>query len=472
MSSEPDIFDDPRLTAYVLGELEGDDLAALEREVARSPGLAAEVEALRRSAAIVSLALAAEPLPKIRLTRVQRNQIADAGESAASPRTLIDNHQGRRWSALGPATIVLTAAVMIVIQATPMVPQTPLIANNYRASTGVSDWSFQDDHVRFRQLAEPAEVNGSLSKAPGGFGAEAEVLGRESAGGSRPIRLSADGPEARPMETLGDLTKTAEDARGLDRSDAERRAEESREPLNAGLRRKATVRTPTMSFSVPEPSQLHLGVTLDDKPVEESKTPMQSKETLQQFDVNSDRPEQIVEQQQESEVPLGKALGAQRFFKEQSRQVDGDMDGVTFQEQAPRQTWEDHGQGATRDFTRWDRSNMEFDAYGLDLAAPILLPMVPQSDFVEITPLPASVALKRAECDGRYADLIGKVSAPADVLKYGRFHNAGSTESTSLGRASLPSGYRVYVAPDWYIWAQERRSKDEGERRKDESPDE
>jgi hypothetical protein len=276
------------------------------------------------------------------------------------------------------------------------------------------------------------------------------------------------------METLGDLSKTAEEARGLERDSAEKQVSESRGRAGADLRRKAEqLAPPTAAFNAPELSDQTLGLSVEDKPVAESKALMRSKEALERLhDVNNDRPELLAEQQKESEIPLGKALGGvQRFFKEQAQGVDSDMDGVTLQEQAPQQSWGDNGRGATQDFTRSNRWSVEFDAYGLDLAAPILLPMVPQTDFVEITPLPASVALKRAECDGRYAELVGKISAPADVLKYGRFHNAGSSESVTLGRASLPPGFRVYVAPDWYIWAQDARLKDEGGRRKDESQD-
>ncbi len=55
--------DDPRLTAYALGELEGQQRQDVEREVAASAELQREVEGIRRTAEMLEGALAAEPLP-------------------------------------------------------------------------------------------------------------------------------------------------------------------------------------------------------------------------------------------------------------------------------------------------------------------------------------------------------------------------------------------------------------------------
>lgn len=53
--------DDPRLTAYALGELEGEDLAAVETAVRRDPQLLALVNEIRATTAQLEAALAAEP---------------------------------------------------------------------------------------------------------------------------------------------------------------------------------------------------------------------------------------------------------------------------------------------------------------------------------------------------------------------------------------------------------------------------
>src|SRR3954466_15537975 len=53
--------DDPRLTAYALGELEPDERAAVETAVRRDPALLRIVEEIRAASAQMEAALAAEP---------------------------------------------------------------------------------------------------------------------------------------------------------------------------------------------------------------------------------------------------------------------------------------------------------------------------------------------------------------------------------------------------------------------------
>jgi anti-sigma factor RsiW len=55
--------DDPRLTAYALGELDPAEAAAVAAAVRADPALEAEVEAIRRCGADLTAALATEPLP-------------------------------------------------------------------------------------------------------------------------------------------------------------------------------------------------------------------------------------------------------------------------------------------------------------------------------------------------------------------------------------------------------------------------
>lgn len=55
--------DDPRLSAFALGELSAAESAAVAAEVARDPALAAEVSAIQALGGDLKSALAAEPLP-------------------------------------------------------------------------------------------------------------------------------------------------------------------------------------------------------------------------------------------------------------------------------------------------------------------------------------------------------------------------------------------------------------------------
>ncbi|MEO6244357.1 MAG: hypothetical protein ABIQ12_02890, partial [Opitutaceae bacterium] len=64
MHDRPLTSDDPRLTAYALGELEGEDCATVESALRRQPGLRAAVDEIRATAAMVQSALAVEELPE------------------------------------------------------------------------------------------------------------------------------------------------------------------------------------------------------------------------------------------------------------------------------------------------------------------------------------------------------------------------------------------------------------------------
>lgn len=57
--------DDPRLTAYALGELEGDEAAQVEAVVAGDPALKAAVEEARALRALMETVLESEPLPEV-----------------------------------------------------------------------------------------------------------------------------------------------------------------------------------------------------------------------------------------------------------------------------------------------------------------------------------------------------------------------------------------------------------------------
>ncbi len=95
--------DDPRLTAYALGELNADEAAAVEAELLRRPDLRAEVAQARRVAETLERELAAEEAPA--LTDIQRAQI-EAEMAAAGPR--------RRTSRAWPWWAGAVAAVLLI----------------------------------------------------------------------------------------------------------------------------------------------------------------------------------------------------------------------------------------------------------------------------------------------------------------------------------------------------------------------
>ena len=66
-----------------------------------------------------------------------------------------------------------------------------------------------------------------------------------------------------------------------------------------------------------------------------------------------------------------------------------------------------------------------------------------------------SPRLKRASVDGKYRKLLREIAVPADAQAYGTFNDYGYYDGdTWAGHKNLPPGYWVYVAPNWYIWAE------------------
>lgn len=84
-------INDPRLTAYVLGELEEVDRQVIENALEDSPELRREVEAIRDGVAILSTGLQAEPCPS--LTDDQRRRIDEGCDASLSMRA--ESRQGR-----------------------------------------------------------------------------------------------------------------------------------------------------------------------------------------------------------------------------------------------------------------------------------------------------------------------------------------------------------------------------------------
>src|SRR5262245_34438433 len=70
-------IDDPRLTAYALGELDAAEAAEVERLLAESPACRAAVEEIRDLAGMLTAELQREPVPA--LTETQRAAITLAG---------------------------------------------------------------------------------------------------------------------------------------------------------------------------------------------------------------------------------------------------------------------------------------------------------------------------------------------------------------------------------------------------------
>ena len=105
--------DDPRLTAYLLGEMEADDLAAFEAELQTHPELLSHLEELRETSALLQGVLEQEPAPA--LSPAQRFTILSAAANAQS-RTSQEKPVMKHPNAKGTwAIIVAVAALSIVL---------------------------------------------------------------------------------------------------------------------------------------------------------------------------------------------------------------------------------------------------------------------------------------------------------------------------------------------------------------------
>lgn len=113
--------DDPRLTAYVLGELDDEGRRAVEAEIGHSPQVRHAVEEIRRTADLLSHDLAAEPCPAVdRNDHVYLQSATAAADAGQFKPMRKPRKQGSRawlgWTAAGMAAsacFVLVAALSL-----------------------------------------------------------------------------------------------------------------------------------------------------------------------------------------------------------------------------------------------------------------------------------------------------------------------------------------------------------------------
>lgn len=96
--------DDPRLTAYALGELTGEEAQEITRAVENDPTLLAEVEAIRGCAAQLTAAFHAESLPQ---------KLSEAAETNAVRIPAIRTRSRRRWMAASGLAVAASFVVVV-----------------------------------------------------------------------------------------------------------------------------------------------------------------------------------------------------------------------------------------------------------------------------------------------------------------------------------------------------------------------
>ncbi len=106
--------DDPRLTAYALGELDESERQSIESELGKRPELREEVEATRRTSSLLTEHLGAEPYPQ--LTGEQREAIRRESQTAAcvTPDPVEVKRRRRRRFLLASLTVAATLLIAVL----------------------------------------------------------------------------------------------------------------------------------------------------------------------------------------------------------------------------------------------------------------------------------------------------------------------------------------------------------------------
>ncbi len=286
---QPVDVDDPGLTAYALGELEGPEAARYAAAVTASTELLATVAEIQAEARLLTDELAREP--QIPITAERRVEIVV--EASKSP---VEPVISQKWSpkfarraAAVAASIALIPGAWYVYQATsPRVNYHSVIASQDTAS---SKASYDAVEVQFRPNApasqKPAAVSASLSARPEhmvdgpGPGVlavrtpAAEPLGESKSEpasdpfGSTPLKRSgkgislgdqiADAPDsarhAAPLDTSAAAADSNQGLRGTtdryEKSDESRRRDFVKEQIPQGSQSAKNLPSPSMGMSRP-----------------------------------------------------------------------------------------------------------------------------------------------------------------------------------------------------------------------------
>ncbi len=149
MSEEP-LQNDPRLTAYALGELAFEERAAVEAELARSPESRRIVEEIQQMTHGLAAELSAEPYPM--LTHRQRQAIVDA---LCSERVVA--FPVRKYFTAGALTAI-AASVML------LVTWDDWFESAHPKSSWIAEWIFERDFSDEARVTPPLRVENRFDR--------------------------------------------------------------------------------------------------------------------------------------------------------------------------------------------------------------------------------------------------------------------------------------------------------------------
>jgi len=113
--------DDPRLTAFALGELDAAERKAVEAELDNTDECRHEVEEIARTAALLHAELAAEPLPGLTYAQqlaIEAKLMSGSGKAGSRDRSLLSVSRERNIIRLAVDFVAAVAMIMVAVIAT------------------------------------------------------------------------------------------------------------------------------------------------------------------------------------------------------------------------------------------------------------------------------------------------------------------------------------------------------------------
>ena len=189
MKNEQNEQDDSRLTAYALGELSGEEKAALEAELARSENARHELEAIEVTLRVLREELSLGPL--LELSRLRKKQIEAALDERSEEAEVVpldEKRKRRRWLFWGLGSVGAAAAAAVLFSSSAESPQ-------FAGTSGSAAWG-RDDSVGVKGEMSEGKLRRSdvaefgmidlLSSAAPGFGEALQIeKGRKHKGKGR-----------------------------------------------------------------------------------------------------------------------------------------------------------------------------------------------------------------------------------------------------------------------------------------------
>ncbi len=191
MSDHTHLTDDPRLTAYALGELPPDERAEFEQRLQQDPAARQLVEEIRATVASLSDALADEPLPE----PMKKSSAKTAIVAGRDPRVLDGGRPMSPGNSLGKKI---------------KFPHFYYVTAGLAAACFAVYFAYWDQNRPLHEVKKYIEVPLAQAKEPGSFSLELPAPAEESDGGALMSRSSSSNTETYDFHRDSEFQKVAD----------------------------------------------------------------------------------------------------------------------------------------------------------------------------------------------------------------------------------------------------------------------